>query len=344
MSKRLTIYSHKDCYLFDTGDVSTSKKDLHALIEAASTASNTKQVVVEGQEDPAKMASLVHTSEYLRNLQAASENSDSAIKEVGQEAFVSSDSWRALGASALVVKSGCDDMIEGVATQPFCVVGPGAGGHHAEPDRAMGYNTINWIAVAAQYLKQHHGLKRIAVIDIMDMHRANGTEVALGGKQGFYCVSTHIKGNAEYPYYSSTEKPPPQHGNILNIDLPLLTKGRAYRQILSKEVLPKIREYNPDALICLIGCDSFSGDPTGYMTQHGPFEGLRLSPADIYWTTQKLKEIAESTAQGRLLSINGGGYDIDNMIIGVKSFAAAMCGDKPIDVLSRYASHRTLNR
>ena len=49
-------------------------------------------------------------------------------------------------------------------------------GHHAEPDRVMGFCLFNNIAVAAAVLRAD-GVGRVAIVDI-DVHHGNGTQAA----------------------------------------------------------------------------------------------------------------------------------------------------------------------
>ena len=80
--------------------------------------------------------------------------------------------YRAVGAGIAAV----DAVVGGDADNAFCAVRPP--GHHAEPDRAMGFCLFSSIAIAARHTMVQHGLERVAVIDF-DVHHGNGTQGVL---------------------------------------------------------------------------------------------------------------------------------------------------------------------
>src|SRR3546814_12085918 len=94
-----------------------------------------------------------------------------------------------------------DAVMAGEADNAFCAVRPP--GHHAEPDRAMGFCLFNNVAVGALHARAVHGLNRIAVVDF-DVHHGNGTQAAFWSdpdlfyarseerRVGKECVSTCI--------------------------------------------------------------------------------------------------------------------------------------------------------
>lgn len=55
----------------------------------------------------------------------------------------------------------------------FCCVRPP--GHHAEPNRAMGFCFFNNVGIAAEYARERYHVRRIAILDF-DVHHGNGTD------------------------------------------------------------------------------------------------------------------------------------------------------------------------
>ena len=61
----------------------------------------------------------------------------------------------------------------GNSQRAFCAVRPP--GHHATPDRGMGFCIYNTIAIAARYAQRKHGVERVLIVD-WDVHHGNGTQ------------------------------------------------------------------------------------------------------------------------------------------------------------------------
>jgi acetoin utilization deacetylase AcuC-like enzyme len=59
----------------------------------------------------------------------------------------------------------------GEAMLGFCGVRPS--GHHAEPDRAMGFCLFNNVALAAEFVIRELGARRVFILD-WDVHHGNG--------------------------------------------------------------------------------------------------------------------------------------------------------------------------
>ena len=91
-------------------------------------------------------------------------------------------------------------------------------GHHAEPDRVMGFCLFNNIAVAAAVLRQE-GAERVAIVDI-DVHHGNGTQAAFYRDPNVLFVSSH-----QFPFYPGTGAADetgegPGEGATVNVPLP----------------------------------------------------------------------------------------------------------------------------
>jgi acetoin utilization deacetylase AcuC-like enzyme len=345
MKQKLRLYTHADCYLFDSSAATDGVDGMAVIVNECLHSKAVDGINITGFCEPTLLQT-VHTLNYLEAINSIGKSlSDGENREIGEETQMSNKTWKGLLASGAVIERACSDMMSSTDQKPFCVIGPGAAGHHAEPDRAMGFNTINWMAITAKLLRERHGLQKIAVVDISDMHRANGTEKALGGEKEFLCISTHLIGGAEYPYYSTHPNSlPQQHDNLLNIGLPAGTTGRTYRQVIEEQVFTKLSDFKPQAIVALVGCDGFQGDPSGVMIEgqdKGKNLGWKLSPADLFWVSKKLADFADKNCGGKLISLQGGGYDHDSLALATKSFIAGSTGQAAADVLSRYASHRS---
>src|SRR5437764_401396 len=99
---------------------------------------------------------------------------------------------RAAGAVAAAV----DAVVAKKANNAFCAVRPP--GHHAEPQRAMGFRLFNNAAIGALRAREVHGIGRVAVVDF-DVHHGKGTQAAFEADGSLFYASTH-----QYPLYPGT--------------------------------------------------------------------------------------------------------------------------------------------
>ena len=204
----------------------------------------------------------------------------------------------ASGAAALraagAVVAAVDAVIAREADNAFCAVRPP--GHHAEPERAMGFCLFNNIAVGALHARAAHELHRIAVIDF-DVHHGNGTQAAFEADDGLLYASTH-----QSPLYPGTGSASETGvGNIVNVPLRPMAGSSQFRAGMTQRILPALEAFRPELLLISAGFDAHRCDPLAQ---------LLLDEEDYIWITEKLIEIAYRHAGGRLVSALEGGYDL----------------------------------
>ena len=197
---------------------------------------------------------------------------------------------RAVGA----VTSAVDAVMQGEAQNAFCAVRPP--GHHAEPDHAMGFCLFNSIAVAARHAQAKHGVVRVAIVDF-DVHHGNGTQAVAEQDPTLFFASSH-----QYPLYPGTGAAHETGlGNVVNVPLPFGTEGSQFRRAFEARILPALDAFAPQLLLVSAGFDAHRADPLA---------GLELEEDDFGWVTGRLTEAASRHAQGRLVSVLEGGYDL----------------------------------
>jgi acetoin utilization deacetylase AcuC-like enzyme len=196
----------------------------------------------------------------------------------------------AAGAAILAV----DAVMAGRQDAAFCLARPP--GHHAEPDRAMGFCYYNSVALAALHALDHHGLERVAIIDI-DVHHGNGTQCLAERDERVLFASLH-----QSPLYPGTGHASETglNGNVVNLPLADGVAGPAWRTAFKAEVLPALMRFQPEFIFVSAGFDAHAADPLG---------GLGLLEADFAWAAQQLAEFAVKSASARLVSVLEGGYD-----------------------------------
>ena len=174
-------------------------------------------------------------------------------------------------------------------------------GHHAEHNAALGFCLFNNVAIAARYLQRRHGLDKILILD-WDVHHGNGTQHTFESDPSVLYVSLH-----QYPFYPGTGAAAEDgegrgRGATLNCPMPAGAGDGEYEQAFTQRILPKIDAFAPQAVIISAGFDAHAADPLAQ---------VRLSTGFFAWMTQRMMEVAERHAGGRLISILEGGYNID---------------------------------
>ena len=200
---------------------------------------------------------------------------------------------RAAGA----VRAAVDAVLAGETTNAFCAVRPP--GHHAEPDRAMGFCFFNSIAVGALHALTVHRLDRVAVVDF-DVHHGNGTQAAFENDARLFFGSTH-----QMPLYPGTGRASERGvGNIFNAPLPPGATGEDFRLVFAERILPELEQFRPDLVMITAGFDAHAADPLAQ---------LHLMASDFAWATEKLVELASRHCAGRIVSTLEGGYDLESL-------------------------------
>ena len=191
-----------------------------------------------------------------------------------------------------------DEVMGGRAANAFVATRPP--GHHTETARPMGFCLFNNAAIAARHAQKRHGAERIAIVDF-DVHHGNGSQdIFWSDKTVMYC-STH-----QMPLYPGTgaRDERGEHNTIVNAPLSPGDGGPEFRAALENVILPRINDFRPDLIVISAGFDAHQRDPLA---------NLNLLETDFQWATQKIMELADATANGRVISLLEGGYDLQGL-------------------------------
>jgi len=269
--------------------------------------------VVKGRSVTDDEIRLVHTDGYLKTVLAEVDGSGSGQLSTGDTNYGprSLDVARAAAGGLL---NAVDGVIAGDWANAFCAVRPP--GHHATPDRGMGFCLFNNVAIAARYAQRKHGIERVAIVD-WDVHHGNGTQDIFYEDGSVFFFSTH-----QSPWYPGTGAKDETgagagRGSTLNVPLPggsgMKEIGAAFRGAFAE----KMRDFKPDLILLSAGFDSRLGDPLGQFT---------LTDEDFATLTGVLLEMADASAGGRLVSVLEGGYNQSGLAKAVESHVRALRG------------------
>jgi len=287
------VFTHPACLDHDPGEFHPeSPSRLRAVLAALRTP---EFAALEWREAPSAETddiARVHRSGFVEAILAAVPAEGYA--GVDADTILSPGSGEAALRAAGAVVAATDAVIRGEAANAFCAVRPP--GHHAEPDRAMGFCLFNNVAIGAARARAIHGLERVAVIDF-DVHHGNGTQAMFERDRSLFYASTH-----QYPLYPGTGSHRERGvGNIVNVPLPPSSGSEQFRAAVEALILPALEAFRPSLVMVSAGFDAHRRDPLAQ---------LMLVEQDYAWITDRLLECAARHAKGRLVSTLEGGYDL----------------------------------
>jgi len=250
---------------------------------------------------------LCHPMDYIETVRDATPKD--GLVRLDADTTISPGSFEAALRAAGGATRAVDDVMEQTIANAFVATRPP--GHHAETAVPMGFCIFNNAAIAARHAQSQHGAERVAIVDF-DVHHGNGSqEIFWSDASVMYC-STH-----QMPLYPGTGSPSErgEHNTIVNAPLRPGDGGEQFRAAFETVILPRLRDFRPDLVVVSAGFDAHMRDPLA---------NLNLVEPDFAWATQKLMEIADHSAGGRLVSVLEGGYDLDGLARSVAAHVTAL--------------------
>ena len=292
----------------DTGPGHPERPERYAVVmEALRGDSDLWSHIVEIEADQARRTEIqaCHSPQHFKHVERAVNegigylDADTTVSVYSLEAAL-----RGAGAACRAI----DAIMEGEAKNAFVPVRPP--GHHATPDRAMGFCLFNNVGVAARYAQsRHREIERVAIID-WDVHHGNGTQGIFYTDPSVYFFSMH-----QYPWYPGTgSRGETGHsrglGATLNIPVKASTQAAEQKRMFEAAIEDIATNFRPDLIMISAGFDAHLTDPLGQ---------LKLEDRDYVSMTRTIKQWAAEVCQGRVVSCLEGGYNLDTLGETVRS-------------------------
>ena len=241
-----------------------------------------------------KHISKIHSGNYLETIYSL--KPVNGLIQLDEDTFFSENTLEAAEYAVSGLLHSIDFVMKEKNNRSFVCSRPP--GHHAEPDKAMGFCIFSNAAIGAKYALDKYKLKKVAVLDF-DVHHGNGTQSFFEKDQkNLIFASSH-----EMPLFPGTgSKSEVGCGNIINEPLKSKTTGKDFLKVWINNILPKVKELKPELIILSAGFDAHKDDP---------LSSVQLSSKDYKYLTDKIVDFAKNYCNGRIVSILEGGYNIN---------------------------------
>lgn len=309
-----TAYATHPDYLLHTMDGHPENADRLRAIWKLLESTNTLDVLLSVEPQPASTGQLerVHTPEHIALIKRAA---DMGPVLIDFDTYAQPESYDVARLSAGGVIAAVEAVIAGQADNGLAIVRPP--GHHATPNRAMGFCLFNNIAIAARHaIAAHDPVKRVMIVDY-DVHHGNGTQDAFYDDPEVLYISTH-----EYPFYPGTGSlreagAGEGYGATINIPLRAGTGNTGFEQVYARVIWPAARRFNPDLILVSAGFDAHWSDPLAH---------LQLDLPGYTHLARELVAMSEEFCSSRIVFVLEGGYDLHALSHGVLNVVYALQG------------------
>lgn len=254
---------------------------------------------IEAMEVSKGIIQAAHTKDHYKLVERAF---GEGIEALDNDTMISMKSFDAAVYAAGGVCRGVDEVMSGDAKNAFVAVRPP--GHHATAEHAMGFCLFNNVAVAARYAQnKYKEVQRVAIVD-WDVHHGNGTQGIFFDDPSVYFFSMH-----QYPWYPGSgswgEKGYGRgRGYTLNVPVKAKVSANKQKSMFENAIADMNKDFQPDIIFISAGFDAHLTDPLGQ---------LLLEDKDFISMTKTVKEWADETCGGRVVSCLEGGYNLDTL-------------------------------
>jgi acetoin utilization deacetylase AcuC-like enzyme len=301
--KRTGFLYDKRYLLHDTGPYHPERAErLDAITQGIQDAGILSHLVrFEGSLPDMQWIQAVHTTDYIRRFEelclGGRRTLDCEDNQMGP------DTWETAKLAVGGVIEAARRIMANEIDNAFCAVRPP--GHHAEASEAMGFCYFNNVAIAARYLQQQWGIKRVGIIDF-DVHHGNGTQHIFEKDPTVFYYSIHQHPSFAYPGTGREFEMGSGPGYGFTKNSPVLP-GQGddeYRRLMERDLLPAFKSFVPEVIILSTGFDAHKEDEMADM---------RLTSDGFGWINRTIMKMAAEYSYGRVLSVLEGGYSLERL-------------------------------
>ncbi|HEY6145195.1 MAG TPA: histone deacetylase [Solirubrobacterales bacterium] len=253
---------------------------------------------------------LVHPRAHVERIRELCRSGGGAIDA---DTFAGEASWEAALRSAGAACAMTRSLVSGEAKVGFAAGRPP--GHHAEPERAMGFCLFDNVAVAAALAIAELGIERVFILD-WDVHHGNGTAEIFRERADVLFASIHQGGI--FPGTGAREDAGsgPGEGFTINRPVPAGSGEGTWLPLLEDELLPAAAAFEPQLVLISAGFDAHRDDPLAE---------CRLETAS-FARMAGLVRAAAADWGAPVGAVLEGGYDLDALADSVVATMAALGG------------------
>jgi acetoin utilization deacetylase AcuC-like enzyme len=254
---------------------------------------------------------LVHSARHVESIRRLSESGGGAIDAdtyVGPPSFLAAR--HAAGAACSMARA----LLAGEDEVGFCAVRPA--GHHAEPERAMGFCLFDSVAVAAALAISELGASRVLVLD-WDVHHGNGTAEAFRHRADVLVVDIH-----QWPLYPGSGAigdtgSGAGEGFTVNLPVPPGSGEPTWLSLVDEVVLPRAEEFRPELILVSAGFDAHRADPLA---------GCLLEASSFARIAGRVRDLGDRVGApvGGILE---GGYETGSLVESLLATMGALAGE-----------------
>jgi acetoin utilization deacetylase AcuC-like enzyme len=258
----------------------------------------TELIPIEASPADLKWIELVHDRAYIERFESACRADESVFDSPDNQMCSQTYDIALLAVGGILEVA--EQVMAGKLDNAFCAVRPP--GHHAETSKAMGFCYFNNVAIAARYLQNRHGIKRVGIIDF-DVHHGNGTQHIFEGDSTVYYYSIHEHPSFAYPGTGREFESGKDFGYGYTKNSPVLPGqgDEDYKRLIQSDLLPAFKNFNPEVILVSAGFDAHEDDD---------MSDMKLSTDGFTWIMENIVELARHSAKERIISVLEGGYSL----------------------------------